>query len=233
MLAKYTFPGPDPSVKTEWHTTASGVRLKSYIPPTYKPNQPLVYFIHGGGFVIGSVDQDDRFVNIHSKDTGCVFVSVEYRLAPQHKHPAAFQDCVDGARWCVEHAEKLGARRGPIVIMGKSAGGSLAFAVALKMIDDGQRDNVLAVVPCQPLTIHPRAVPEHMRSRFLSYDENAENTVNTKEIMLAFYGEFWKDCSLIHSNLHLMCQTCTTLPSTIHTSGHSYIPTSRRFQRCI
>lgn len=95
-MDKLTFPGPDTSVKKSEHQTSTGIRLKSYKAETFKPNQPLIYYIHGGGFAMGSVDQDDRFLEPYSKATGCVFVSVEYRLAPKHKYPAGLQDCVDG-----------------------------------------------------------------------------------------------------------------------------------------
>ena len=189
MMEKLTFPGPDASVKTSEHQTSGGIRLKSYKAATLRPHQPLIYYIHGGGFVMCSVDQDDRFLEPFSKATGCVFVSVEYRLAPKHKFPAALQDCIDGAKWCIENAESLGAKKGPIVIFGKSAGGCLAFATALKFIDEGRGSDVLGVVPCQPITTHPDVVPEEFRSRYLSYDENAENTINTKKAMLAFMGE--------------------------------------------
>lgn len=137
---------------------------------------------------MGSVDQDDRFMEPLSKATGCVFVSVEYRLAPKHKYPAALDDCVDGAKWCIENAESLGAKKGPIVIFGKSAGGCLAFATALKLIDEGRKGDFLGVVPCQPITIHPDTVPEDLKSKYQSYDVNAENTINTKRAMLAFMG---------------------------------------------
>lgn len=193
MVAKYAFPGPNPSVKTTEHKTDSGVRLKAYKPDTYKPDQPLIYYIHGGGFVIGSVDQDDRFINPLSRATGCVFVSVEYRLAPQHQYPAGLNDCVEGAKWCIEHAENLGAKTGPIVIVGKSAGGCLAFGVTLRLIDEGRGGDVLGIVPCQPITIHPDALPEEYKSRFTSYDENAENTVNTKKGMQALLGTACED----------------------------------------
>lgn len=103
-----------------------------------------------------------------------------------------------GAKWCVENAESLGAKNGPITIFGKSAGGCLAFATALKLIDEGRGSDVLGVVPCQPITIHPDAVPEEFKTRYLSYDENTENTINTKKGMLAFMGEcglsFTLDC---------------------------------------
>ena len=192
LLAKYrsNIPGSDPTISKTEHFTASGIRLKVYVPPNVKVNSPLVYYIHGGGFVIGSADEDDRFVERHSTDTGYIFVSVDYRLAPQHKYPASLNDCVEGAKWCVENAESLGANhaRG-IVIMGKSAGGCLAFATALTLIDEGRGSDVLGIVPCQPLTMHPDAVPGGFRDRYTAYDENAERTVNTKKCMYAIFGE--------------------------------------------
>ena len=94
-----------------------------------------------------------------------------------------------GAKWCLENAETLGAKKGPIIIFGKSAGGCLAFATALKVIDEGRGSDILGVVPCQPITIHPDVVPEEFQPKYRSYDENAEITINTKNAMLAFMGE--------------------------------------------
>jgi versiconal hemiacetal acetate esterase len=139
-----------------------------------KPSQPLVYYIHGGGFAMGSVDLDDRFCDLLSTSTGCIFVSVEYRLAPAFKHPIPLNDCVEGARWCVENAASLGAKAGPIVIAGKSAGGALAFATALRLIDEGRGGDVLGLVPCQPLTVHPDAVPEEFKDRYKSFEEHGK-----------------------------------------------------------
>ncbi|KAK5169767.1 uncharacterized protein LTR77_005745 [Saxophila tyrrhenica] len=172
LLAKYTFPGPDASVERSEHKTSSGIRLKAYRPDTLKPGQPLVYYIHGGGFAMGSVDLDDRFCDLLSKATGCIFVSVEYRLAPAFKHPVPLDDCVEGAKWCVENAASLGAKAGGIVIAGKSAGGGLVFGTALRLVDEGRGGDVAGLVPCQPLTVHPDAVPEEDRGRYGSYDEN-------------------------------------------------------------
>ena len=190
MLKKFSFPEPDHSIQTSEHQTTSGIRLKAYKPHDLKPDLALVYYIHGGGFVIGSVNEDDRFVKPLAKATGCVFVSVEYRLAPQYRYPAGFQDCVEGANWCIDNAASLGARSGPIVIMGKSAGGALTLGVALKLIDGGRGSDVLGVVPCQPLTIHPDAVPEEFKLRYTAYEENAENTVNTRKAMYALYSGY-------------------------------------------
>ena len=184
-----TFPTADTTVTKTEHRTSNNLRLKSYKASTFQPNQPLIYYIHGGGFAMGSVDQDDRFLEPFSKATGSIFVSVEYRLAPKHPYPAALDDCAEGAKWCVENAEALGARAGPIVVFGKSAGGCLVFATALKLIDEGRGDDILGLAPCQPITIHPDAVPEALRAKYRSYEENAENTVNTQKGMLAFMGK--------------------------------------------
>jgi versiconal hemiacetal acetate esterase len=212
-------------VKTSEHQTANGIRLKSYKADTFEPNKPLIYYIHGGGFAMGSVDQDDRFLEPFSKATGCVFVSVEYRLAPKHQYPAALEDCVDGAKWCVKNAESLGAKKGPIVIFGKSAGGCLAFATALKLIDEGRGSDVLGVVPCQPITIHPEVVPEDLRSRYLSYDENAENTINTKKGMLAFMGK--RTIWIFYITLTDVVQTYSVRQRMIHTFHACCTRTSR------
>ena len=188
LVAKYTFAAPDDSVKHEEHKTDSGVRLKSYTPSTFKPSQPIIFYVHGGGYILGSVDLDDRFCDRHAKDTGCKVVSVEYRLAPEHKHPAALVDCVEGAGWCIDNSESLDCLKGRIVIMGKSAGGALALGTALKLIEGGCGANVLGVVACQPCAVHPENLPPGTKKEeYTSYDENAENTVNTKAGMLAFY----------------------------------------------
>jgi acetyl esterase/lipase len=83
-MAKYTFPGPDETVQKFEYQTSSGIMLRVYTANTYKPDLPLLYYIHGGGFVLGSVDQDDRFCDRFC-ELGCIVVSVEYRLAPEHK----------------------------------------------------------------------------------------------------------------------------------------------------
>lgn len=117
-----------------------------------------------------------------------MIVSVEYRLAPQHKYPAALSDCVEGAGWCIDNAESLTCLKGRIVVMGKSAGGSLALGTVLKLIDGGRGANIVGVVACQPCTVHPNNLPPGTSQVYKSYDENATNTVNTKDGMLAFYG---------------------------------------------
>jgi acetyl esterase/lipase len=96
-----------------------------------------VYHTHGGGMVIG-----DNRTGVHeildwAQELGLVVVSVEYRLAPEHPHPAPVEDCYAGLVWTAEHAAELGIAPGRIVVAGASAGGGLAAALALLARDRG------------------------------------------------------------------------------------------------
>jgi acetyl esterase/lipase len=92
---------------------------------------PIFYNIHGGGMIVG-----DRFTGSQMfpglvNDFGAVVVSVEYRLAPEHPHPAPVEDCYAGLLWTAQHAAELGGDPDRIVVIGGSAGGGLAAAVVL------------------------------------------------------------------------------------------------------
>jgi acetyl esterase/lipase len=109
---------------------APDVALRIHRPVGVAGPLPCLYWMHGGGLVLGSADQDFRF------DRWChrhqiMAVSVEYRLAPEHRYPAAIEDCYAGLRWVVEHADELGVLPERLGIGGASAGGGLAAALAL------------------------------------------------------------------------------------------------------
>ena len=95
----------------------------------------MVYF-HGGGFVIGDVESYDPFCRTLANASRSLVLSVDYRLAPEHKFPAAANDAIDSATWAVKNAERLGVREG-VVLAGDSAGGNLAAVAALRCRDRG------------------------------------------------------------------------------------------------
>ena len=97
--------------------------------------RPLVLYFHGGGFVLGSLRMGDWLCGNVAAQVGAVVVSVDYRLAPLHPFPAAVEDCYAALAWAAGSAE-IGAK-GPIGVMGESAGGNLAAVVSLAARDRG------------------------------------------------------------------------------------------------
>ena len=99
-------------------------------------DRPLVVYFHGGGFVFGSLDLGNWMCGTAAARVGAVVVSVDYRLAPKHRFPAAVEDCYAALAWAADNAGELGAA-GPIGVMGESAGGTLAAVMCLLARDRG------------------------------------------------------------------------------------------------
>lgn len=101
---------------------------------------PALYWVHGGGMVVGSAAMEDPACQAHAQHVGCVVVTPDYRLAPEHPHPAPVEDCYAGLVWTVEHADELGVDPARIAVGGASAGGGLAAATCLLARDRGAPD---------------------------------------------------------------------------------------------
>jgi acetyl esterase len=127
-IRKRTVPGPpgDPDVE-----------VAVFTPKTLAAGAPGMYWIHGGGFVLGDVDGDMAIPAQFAAELGAVVVSVEYRLAPEHPFPAPAEDCYAGLVWMAEHAEELGFDPRRLAVGGLSAGGGLAAALTLMTRDRG------------------------------------------------------------------------------------------------
>ncbi len=122
-------PGPD---------GAPAIQLHVYRPEGAEGPLPAIYHIHGGGYVGGSAAQLEFAHRPLCKRLQCVIVSVDYRLAPEHVFPAAIEDCYAGLRWTVANADTLGIDVLRLGVMGESAGGGLAAALALMARDRGE-----------------------------------------------------------------------------------------------
>ncbi len=96
----------------------------------------LLYF-HGGGFTVGSIATHDTLCRELARRSGCAVVSLDYRLAPEHRFPTAVHDCWDAVQWLAANAPSLGLRAGPFAVGGDSAGGTLATVCALYARDAG------------------------------------------------------------------------------------------------
>jgi acetyl esterase len=112
---------------------AIGARL--YVPEGAGEKPPLILFYHGGGWVIGNLDSHDNTCRALAKASGAAVLSVDYRLAPEHRYPAAPKDCFDALEWAAANAASLGVDGTRLAVAGDSAGGNLAAAVAIMARD--------------------------------------------------------------------------------------------------
>ncbi|WP_091569209.1 alpha/beta hydrolase [Oryzisolibacter propanilivorax] len=107
-----------------------------YVPGA-QDGQPLLLFLHGGGFTIGSIATHDLLCRALAHQAGCRVLSLGYRLAPEHRFPTAFEDSWDALQWLAAHAGTLGADATRLAVSGDSAGGTLAAACAIAARDAG------------------------------------------------------------------------------------------------
>lgn len=117
---------------------APSITLTIYTPRNAKGPLPCIYHIHGGGYVGGSAAQLEPLHRPAAFDLNCVIISVDYRLAPENPFPASIEDCYAGLAWTFANASELSVDRNRVGVMGESAGGGLAAALALLVRDRGE-----------------------------------------------------------------------------------------------
>jgi acetyl esterase/lipase len=147
---------PYDSVITEDRTIprpedASEIRVRIYRPAGNRTALPGLYWIHGGGMIAGRIEDEEPRVKAFVGQIGCVAVSVEYRLAPEHPHPAPVEDCYAGLVWTAERADEVGIDPALLAVGGASAGGGLAAATALLARDRGTPTLIFQLLICPML----------------------------------------------------------------------------------
>jgi acetyl esterase/lipase len=123
--------------------------LRIYTPAAIGPAPlPALVYFHGGGLVAGSLDTHDPICRSLSNATGCMLISVDYRLAPEHPFPAAITDGCDATVWVVTHASELGIDPTRIGVCGDSAGATLAAVVCQAITETGEARLALQFLLC-------------------------------------------------------------------------------------
>jgi acetyl esterase len=157
-----------------------GIPIRIYVPFGSGPFPVLIYF-HGGGWVIGDIESSDGFCRILTNKAGCIVVSADYRLAPEHPFPAAADDAYHVTLWTATNASSFGGDPSRIAVCGDSAGGNLAAVVA-QMARDRRKPAIQFQLLIYPVTDAACDTP--------SYSENAEGYFLTKAAMQWFWNHY-------------------------------------------
>ena len=160
---------------------AGDVPARIYYPHGNGAARPAVVFCHGGGFVLCDLESHDGFCRAMARHTESVVISVDYRLAPEHRAPAAAQDVYAAYCWVVAHADELGIDPARLVIAGDSAGGNLAAVTALQCREQG------GPMPAGQVLIYPVIDPTFDTSSYQAY---ASGYVNTRAAMRWFWEQY-------------------------------------------
>jgi acetyl esterase len=163
-------PGPEGQISVRIYT------------PEGKGPFPVLVFFHGGGWVIGNIETHDAICRSLTNLAGCITVSVDYRLAPEHKFPAAPEDCYAATQWVAANAATFNGDPTRIAVGGDSAGGNLAAVVALMARDRGGPNLVYQ------LLIYPAT--DYYLPGTQSIQENAEGYLLTRDDMIWFLDHY-------------------------------------------
>ncbi|MBL4801225.1 MAG: alpha/beta hydrolase [Emcibacter sp.] len=121
------------------------VRIRLYYPSEER-HLPGLFYLHGGGWVLFSLDTHDRLMREYAARANICVIGIDYSLAPEKKYPTQLQEIIGAITWCQENAERLGIDSSRLSIGGDSAGANLSMATALKLKADGKNDVLKALV---------------------------------------------------------------------------------------
>src|SRR3954447_16385035 len=163
---------------------AGPLPVRVYRPAGDAPKPVIVYY-HGGGWVLGSLDTHDGTCRRLADGADAVVVSVDYRMGPEDRFPAAVDDSFAALGWVADHADELGADATRLVVAGDSAGGNLAAVTAQLARNGGPAIRFQLLV--YPVTDH--------EFTSVSMEENAQGYYLTRDAMRWFYGHYLSDAA--------------------------------------
>lgn len=156
---------------------AAGIRVRLYRPGAVASKQPVLMFFHGGGGVLGNLDTHDAMCRTLVNAGEAIVIAVDYRLGPEHRFPAAFDDAWLAWQWVIASAAAIGVDEARIAIGGDSGGGCLAAAVTKAAMEKGIQ------VPAFQLLLCPSVDATRDAGRFASLAENCDGFFMTRDLI--------------------------------------------------
>lgn len=166
----------------------SSIQVRIYVPFAAARALPALVYFHGGGWVLGSIASHDRLGRVLAADAGCIVVSVDYRLAPEHRFPTGVDDAIAAFGWVAREASALGIDSERIAVGGDSAGGNLA-AVVSQVAATGAVPNPILQLLIYPVT--------DLACDSRSYELFGDGYFLTRDIMLWFRAHYLGDLAKI------------------------------------
>jgi len=163
------------------HAHDAAVPVRIYTPRASASPLPVLVWLHGGGHVVGSLQSYDALCRKLALSGDCIVVSVDYRLAPEHRFPAGVTDSFAALEWTAQHAAEIGGDAARIAIGGDSAGGNLAAVCAILARDAGAPALVFQ------LLVYPRTAPEEDSP---SHHALAQGYLLTRKVILWFHDHY-------------------------------------------
>src|SRR3954452_19176830 len=188
MLCEMYGPGPSVArVSEESIPTPDGAAIGARVfVPTDSPTAVIVY-LHGGGWVIGALDEFDTLARQMAQRTGAAVVLIDYRLAPEFRYPTAAEDAWTGVTWVAENIEDIAGKRVPLVVGGDSAGGNLTAIVTQRAKAEGGPEIALQVL------VYPVTDADVDNA---TYVDPENQLMLTRESMIWFWDHYTPDPAL-------------------------------------
>ena len=184
-----TFTQPEPPAMAQVRELRAGeVPLRLYRPAGTSGSErlPVLVYFHGGGWTIGDLDTHDVLCRQLAQASGAAVVSVDYRLGPEQRFPAAVDDCVAATRWVRAQADALALDASRLAVGGDSAGGNLAAVVCLVLREGGEP------LPAFQLLIYPAT---DMRAVAPSHTSNGQGYLLTRDSIAYYRGHYLADAT--------------------------------------
>jgi len=194
LESRTTIPGLPNRVESRDLTISARRTARLYTPPDAASPLPVLLYLHGGGWVVGSIATHDPFCRLLCEAAGIQILAVDFSLAPEYPFPAGLNDTLAAWHWLVDHAEEIGGDPSRLAVGGDSAGANLAAVSANRLSNAGDVMQPAALLLLFPVTDHPSA-------NHRSYTECATGCGLDGSVMRWFWDQYISGVSAADPNI--------------------------------